>query len=85
MIPTLFKPRTLSTPISKVLVSTETNNKLYKSISDNKNNINTIILNIIPKYIYYYLSDYNSFNTGKSIFMGYTPKSVAMFEAALVT
>lgn len=49
--PTLFNPKVLNTASSKFLVSTETNNKLYKSIKLNINRINTIIFKITPKNI----------------------------------
>lgn len=83
--PTLFKPNVLKTASSKFLVSTETNNKLYKSIKLNIKRINTIIFKITPKNIAPNLVPNSSYNTGNSISIGYTPSFLEIILAFFET
>lgn len=71
--PVVFEPRTLITPISNVLVSTETISKLYMSKTLKKNNSSIIILSVIPKNKDPNLNGYNSYNTGKCILKANVP------------
>jgi len=79
--PTLLSPKVLNTANSKFLVSIDTNKRLYKSIKLSINKINTIMLRITPKNMAPNLNSNNSDKTGRSIYTGYTPKSLAILLA----